>query len=101
MRTLVAGDGGAVRITDAALTQIVVRAAESVQGTRVRRPRRHLDVAIEDGRARVELELAARYGAVLPDLARDVQERVADALSTMVDLDVEAVDVSIEELEGA
>ena len=29
MRTLVAGDGGAVRITDAALTQIVVRAAES------------------------------------------------------------------------
>ena len=29
MRTLVAGDGGTVRITDAALTQIVVRAAES------------------------------------------------------------------------
>jgi len=42
-----------------------------------------------------------RYGIGLPDLARDVQRQVADALETMVDLDVEAVDVSIEELEGA
>ena len=46
-------------------------------------------------------ELAARYGVVLPDLARDVQAQVAGALATTVDLDVEAVDVSIEELEGA
>ena len=36
MRTLVAGDGGAVRITDAALTQIVVRAAESGNWEEVR-----------------------------------------------------------------
>jgi len=99
MRTLVAGDGGAVRITDAALTQIVVRAAESVQGTRVRRPRRHLDVAIEDGRARVELELAVTYGHVLPDVAHAVQQRVAAALSTMCGVDVTAVDISVEELE--
>jgi uncharacterized alkaline shock family protein YloU len=55
-----------------------------------------------DGRlARVELELAARFGVALPDLARTVQERVADALGTMVELEVEAVDVSIEELEEA
>jgi uncharacterized alkaline shock family protein YloU len=99
VRTLVSGDGGAVRITDAALTQIVVRAAESVPGTRVRRPRRHLDVAIEESRARVELELAVAYGHVLPELAREVQERVAAALSTMCGVDVTAVDVSVEELE--
>ena len=67
----------------------------------MRRPRRGLDLQLEDGQARVELELAVRYGVVLPDLARDVQAQVADALATMVDLDVEAVDVSIEELEGA
>src|SRR5438045_3332107 len=91
------GPGGPphpVRITDAALTQIVVRAAESVQGTRVRRPRRHLDVAIEDGRARVELELAVTYGHVLPDVAHAVQQCVAAALSTMCGVDVTAVDVS-------
>ena len=99
MRTLVAGDGGAVRITDAALTQIVVRAAESVPGTRVRRPRRHLDVAIDGSRAHVELELAVTYGHVLPEVAREVQERVAAALSTMCGVDVTAVDVSVEELE--
>ena len=94
-------ESGSIDVTAGALAQIVQRAVESVDGARVRRPRRGLDLSIDDGRARVELELAARYGTVLPDLARDVQERVADALSTMVELDVEAVDVSIEELEGA
>jgi uncharacterized alkaline shock family protein YloU len=94
-------DGGSIDVTAGALAQIVQRAVESVDGARVRRPRRGLDLRLEDGRARVELELAVRYGIVLPDLARDVQERVAEALATMVDLDVEAVDVSIEELEDA
>jgi uncharacterized alkaline shock family protein YloU len=36
---------------------------------------------------------------VLPDLARAVQSGVADALRATTDLDVAAVDVSIEELE--
>jgi uncharacterized alkaline shock family protein YloU len=94
-------DGGSIDVTAGALAQIVQRAAESVEGARVRRPRRGLDLRLEDGRARVELELAVQYGIVLPDVARDVQARVAGALETMVDLDVEAVDVSIEELEGA
>jgi uncharacterized alkaline shock family protein YloU len=93
-------DGGSIDVTAGALAQIVQRAAESVEGARVRRPRRGLDLRLEDGRVRVELELAVRYGIVLPDLARDVQQRVADALSAMVDLDVEAVDVSVEELEA-
>jgi uncharacterized alkaline shock family protein YloU len=73
-------DGGSIEVTAGALAQIVQRAVESVEGARVRRPRRGLDLRLEDGRARVDLELAARYGIVLPDLARDVQERVAEAL---------------------
>ena len=93
-------DAGRIDVTGGALAQIVQRAAESVEGARVRRPRRGLDLRLEDGRARVELELAVRYGIVLPEAARDVQARVAEALEAMVDLDVEAVDVSIEELEG-
>jgi len=80
-------------ITDAALAQIVVGAAEQVDGVRVRRRR---GVEPQDGR--VTLSFAARYGTVLPELARNVQTRVAEALSTMCDLRV-SVDVSIEELD--
>ena len=95
MKTLAPG----VKVTESALTQIVVRSAEQVDGVRVRRPRRHLEVEIGDGRARVALELAVEYGRILPDAAREVQERVAAALGTMCEVDVTGVDVSIEELQ--
>jgi uncharacterized alkaline shock family protein YloU len=87
-----------VRITDAALTHIVVRAAEAVEGARVRRPRRHLDVELNGSTATVDLELSVAYGRVLPAVARDVQERVTEALGTMCGVKVAAVNVSIEEL---
>ena len=92
MRTL----AGGTRITDAALSQIVVRAAESVDGVKVRRPRRHLDVDIAAGDARVSLDLSVAYGRVLPDAAREVQNRVADALGTMCGVSVRSVDVNVE-----
>jgi uncharacterized alkaline shock family protein YloU len=84
-----------VTITDAALAQIIVGAAEQVDGARVRKRR---GVQPQDGR--VTLWLAARYGTILPELAREVQERVAEALRQMCGLDVH-VDVTIEELDGA
>jgi uncharacterized alkaline shock family protein YloU len=65
----------------------------------VRRPRRGLDVAVSAGRARIELELAAPLGAVLPELARAVQESVTAAVGSATGLEVEAVDVSVEELD--
>jgi uncharacterized alkaline shock family protein YloU len=99
MNYVVREAAGTITVTPAALTQLVVHAAEAVGGARVRRGRRHLEIEIEDGKAHVELELSARYGAVLPEVARDVQERVADALATMCGVDVTAVDVSVEEVE--
>jgi uncharacterized alkaline shock family protein YloU len=90
---------GTITVTPAALQQLVVHAAESVDGARVRRGRRRLEVEIADGRARVELELTARYGAVLPELAEDVQGRVADALVTICGVDAVQVDVSVEDVE--
>lgn len=94
MKTLAPG----VQVTDGALTHIVVQATESVAGARVRkRPRRRVTVDVADGRARVDVELAVEYGLVLPDVARDVQGRIADALRRMCEVDT-AVDVSIEEL---
>ena len=97
MTIAVVSDEGTVTITDAALSQIVVQAAEGAGGVRVRR-RRQLEIAIADTGTRVQLELAVRYGQVLPDVAHDVQERVAVALGTMCGVNVTAVDVSIEEL---
>jgi uncharacterized alkaline shock family protein YloU len=38
------------------------------------------------------------YGRVLPEVSAAVQERVADALARMCDVEVEAVDVTVEEL---
>ena len=91
---------GAIRIEGDALAALVVTAAELVDGARVRRPRRGLDVSVTDGTAtvEVELELAARYGTVLPSLGREVQASVAAALLASAGLTA-TVDVSIEELD--
>jgi uncharacterized alkaline shock family protein YloU len=99
MSYVVPADRGSVTVTPSALQQLVIQAAETVGGAEVRRGRRRLEVDVSDGRARVRLELSARYGVVLPTLARDVQERVADALATMCAVEVDAVDVSVEAVE--
>ena len=98
-RVLVQEDDGSVRVSEAALTQIVSQAVSSVDGARLRKGRRRLGVELEDGRARAELRLAVGYGLVLPDVAAAVQERVAEALTRMCDVEVEAVDVTVEELD--
>ena len=99
MSYVVPGDRGSVTVTPSVLHQLVTQAAETVGGAEVRRGRRRLEVDVSDDRARIRLELSARYGVVLPTLARDVQERVADALATMCGVEVEAVDVSVEAVE--
>ena len=90
---------GSITVTDAVLDELVVRAAENVNGAEVRRGRRRLEVEVADGRAHVRLELSARYGAVLPHLAREAQEHVAEALASMCGVEVDAVDVSVEAVE--
>ena len=95
----IAGAGGTIRIEGDALAALVVAAAELVEGARVRRPRRGMTVAVADGRARVELELAVRYGSTLPEVGEAVQREVSEALRASAGLEVDAVDVSIEELE--
>jgi uncharacterized alkaline shock family protein YloU len=92
MKTLANG----IKVTDAALTQIVLRAAETVEGVKVRHPRRHLDVDVAAGEARVTLELSVEYGRVIPTAARAVQQRVADAVGTMCGVTVRSVDVNVE-----
>ena len=99
MSYVVPGDRGSITVTTPVLTDMVVRAAESVGGAEVRRGRRRLEVNLADGHGAVRLELSARYGVVLPSLARQVQQRVADALIAMCGVEVDAVDVSVEAVE--
>ena len=89
---------GTISVPAATLARIVVRAAELAEGARVRRPRRGVDVDVAGSSASVTLRLAARYGAVLPELAETVQQEVAGALEQMCGLEVRNVDVAIEEL---
>jgi len=91
-------DDGAVSISPAALSRLAVQAAEQVDGARVRRRRRGVRVQVEADRARVALELSVRHGAVVPELTRSVQERVTEALRTMLEVEVDAVEVSVEEV---
>jgi uncharacterized alkaline shock family protein YloU len=92
------GREGTITIPPATLTRLVVRAAESVDGARVRRPRRSVEVAHGNGRASVSLELSVRYGTMVPQLARAVQERVAQAVAATSGLRVDRVDVDVEEI---
>jgi len=98
-RILVEEAGGTVRVSEVALTEIVRRAVSSVEGARLRKGRRRLGIDLEGGRARAELQLAVEYGRVLPEVSAAVQERVADALARMCDVEVEAIHVTVEELD--
>jgi uncharacterized alkaline shock family protein YloU len=99
MSMVVVEPAGTITVTSPALAGLVIQAAESVDGVQVRRGRRRLDVDVALGEASVRLELTARYGLVLPEVAREVQQRVADALATMCAVRIGSVDVSVEEVE--
>ena len=92
------GPEGSITVASAALTRLVSRAVAGVDGARLRRPRRTVEVAHADGRVRVSLELTASHGSSLPDVARAVQERVAVAVAGASGLEVERVDVEIGEV---
>ncbi len=90
---------GAITVPSGTLTSLVVAAAERVDGARVRRRRRDVDIRVDGARVHVGLELSARYGIVLPELAREVQLSVSSALAEMCEVEVTAVDVTVEEVE--
>jgi uncharacterized alkaline shock family protein YloU len=89
---------GTITVPAATLAQLVVRALERVEGAKVGRPRRSVDVEVTAEAATVAVRVAATYGAVLPELAEAVQKEVAAALEQMCRLESRRVDVAIEEL---
>jgi uncharacterized alkaline shock family protein YloU len=93
-------ENGTITITAGVLSQVVRTAAESVDGARARRPKRGLDVDLDGDLARVQLELAVRYGEVVPAVAEAVQRRVHESLRDLCGLQTSSVDVAVEELDA-
>lgn len=93
MTFVVAGKDGTITVPDAVLVGIAVRAAERVEGIRVRRRR-----AIDLDEGVVRLSVAARRGEPLVELAERAQEQVATALKEMLGIDAR-VEIAIGELE--
>ena len=96
-RVLVKDEAGSVRVSEAALVQLIDDAVAAVDGARLRK-RRRLSVELADGRARAELEISLPYGSVMSDAARSVQESVARVLTEICGAEVDAVDVAVVEL---
>ena len=94
---VVEGALGRIELTTAALASLVLRAAESVPGVRVRRPRRRLDVTIDGSTAHVEVGVTGPLEGVLPGVGESVQRAIATAVGGATALAV-TVDVVFEEL---
>ena len=92
MSLVVQGTSGTITVPGSVLAEIASRAAESVNGVRVRR-RRSVDVEAR----MVKLGVSARRGEALTSVGESVQEQVVAAFRTMCGLDL-MVDVAIEEL---
>jgi uncharacterized alkaline shock family protein YloU len=76
------------------------REVDGVRGLVESALHRHKGVRIDDddGRVRVELHLAVEWRASVPDVGREVQERVAAYLERMAKVEPEAVDVIVVEI---
>jgi uncharacterized alkaline shock family protein YloU len=64
---------------------------------------RHRGVRITDdeGRVTVEVHLAVDWGASIPAVGREVQQRIAEYLQRMADVRPAAIDVVVDEIRPA
>jgi uncharacterized alkaline shock family protein YloU len=73
-------------------------AALEVDGVRRLAGRRGVKIDGDEGAVRVELHLVVDWGASIPDVGRTVQQRVAEYLGRMADVEPESVDVVVDEV---
>jgi uncharacterized alkaline shock family protein YloU len=61
---------------------------------------RHKGVRVLDaqGGVRIELHIAVDWGASIPDVGRELQQRVGAYLARMASVEAEAVDVVVDEI---
>lgn len=102
---------GSLRIADRVAVRIAGHVAREVPGVLPRQASTrqltpsypHVTGSVTDGRAQVEIEVAVAWGSRSDEVAREVQERVWTALTTLVGLTsvrVGVVVASIAEVDG-
>jgi uncharacterized alkaline shock family protein YloU len=85
------------------LARYAADAAQEVDGVRglveSHLPRhRGVRITDDDGRVTVEVHLAIDWGASIPAVGREVQQRVAEYLQRMADVRPAAIDVVVDEV---
>jgi uncharacterized alkaline shock family protein YloU len=94
---------GYASISPDILASYAADAAREVSGVRSlvdgRLPsQRAVRVSEQDGRVTVELHVAVDWGASIPRIGREVQERVLTYLARMADVEPDAVHVVVDEV---
>jgi uncharacterized alkaline shock family protein YloU len=94
---------GHASISPDILASYAADAAREVSGVRSlvdgRLPsQRAVRVSEQDGRVTVELHVAVDWGASIPRIGREVQERVLTYLARMADVEPDAVHVVVDEV---
>ena len=94
---------GRASISSDILAGYAADAAREVKGVRAlveSRLQRHRGVRVngEPGAVHVEVHLETDWGASIPDVAREVQQRVREYLARMADVEPEAVDVVVDDV---
>jgi uncharacterized alkaline shock family protein YloU len=94
---------GHASISPDILASYAADAAREVSGVRSlvdgRLPsQRAVRVSEQDGRVTVELHVAVDWGASIPRVGREVQERVLTYLARMADVEPDAVHVVVDEV---
>ena len=89
---------GQASISTEILGRYAADAAREIVGVRDLPRRRGVKVREADGQVRVELHLAVDWGASIPSIGADVQERVREYLLRMADVDPFTVEIVVDEI---
>lgn len=93
--------GDIVRISDEVLAVIAGTAAMEAEGVEAlagagRKARaRGINVVVKNRQVKLGIQLTVKAGKKLPEVSREVQQRVKSAIETMTGLNVAAVNVSV------
>ncbi len=90
-------------ISSEVLASYAADAARDVEGVRgfvESTLHRHKGVRVleGDGAVRLELHIAVEWGASIPEVGRELQQRVSAYLARMASVEAEAVDVVVDEI---
>ena len=101
-RATAAGDRGSLTVADRVIERLATIAALEVDGVvrtgsavdrALGRQYPKAEAHVAGGHARVTVEVAVRWPAPLADLAGHVRDQVRDSLTTLANVQVDAVDV--------